>query len=75
MAAYPFLAKHLGLDLAEVRDDEGAVDESFFVAESYETLLVFGDDLAWPENAVAPNTPLPRRRTADPRQICAIAPS
>ena len=34
---------------------------AFFVAESYETLLVFGDDLAWPENAVAPNTPLPRR--------------
>lgn len=60
MAAYPFLAKHLGLDLAAVIDEGGAVDESFFVAESYEKLLVFGEGMAWPGDAVAPNTPLPR---------------
>ena len=32
------------------------MDESFFVAESYEKLLVFGEGLAWPGDAVAPNT-------------------
>ena len=59
MAAYPFLAKHLALDLTAVVDEGGAVDESFFVAESYETLLVFGEGLPWPDDAVAPNTRLP----------------
>jgi uncharacterized protein len=60
MAAYPFLAKHLRLDLGAVTGDDGEVDESFFVPESYEKLLVFGAAFPWPENAVAPNTPLPR---------------
>ena len=59
MAAYPFLAKHLALDLAAVVGEGGDVDESFFVAESYEKLLVFGEGLPWPDNAVAPNTRLP----------------
>ena len=59
MAAYPFLARHLGLDLAAVTDEAGAVDESLFVEESYARLLVFGDDMAWPDNAVKPNTRLP----------------
>jgi len=60
MAAYPFLARHLRLDLDAVTGDDGKVDESFFVPESYEKLLVFGVGLPWPENAVAPNTGLPR---------------
>ena len=58
-AAYPFLARHLGLDLAAVTDEAGAVDESLFVEESYARLLVFGDDVPWPANAVAPNTKMP----------------
>lgn len=61
MAAYPFLAEHLGLDIAAVTDAGGAVDESFVVAESYETLLVFGKDSAWPDDAVAANSRLPAR--------------
>ena len=61
MAAYPFLAEHLGLDIAAVTDADGAVDESFVVAESYETLLVFGKDSAWPVDAVAANSRLPAR--------------
>jgi dienelactone hydrolase len=60
MAAYPFLARHLRLDLAAVTGDDGKVDESFFVPESYQRLLVFGEDFPWPDNAVEPNTPLPR---------------
>ena len=37
------------------------IDESFVVAESYETLLVFGKDSAWPVDAVAANSRLPAR--------------
>ena len=59
MAAYPFLEGHLGLQLGAVTGDDGAVDESFVVAESYETLLVFGKDSAWPDDAIAANSRLP----------------
>ena len=59
MAAYPFLAKHLGLDIARVTKPDGAIDESFLVPEEYEKLLVFGPDNPRPANAVKPNTPLP----------------
>ena len=56
MAAYPFLAKHLDLDIALVTKDNN-VDESFVTAETMEEMLVFSGK--YPENAVAPNTPLP----------------
>ncbi len=59
MAAYPFLAKHLGLDLKRVHGADGGIDESFFVPEEYEDLLVFGPDNPRPADAVKPNTPLP----------------
>jgi hypothetical protein len=59
MAAYPFLATHLGLELSAVTGPDGKVDESFVVEESYETLLVFNADNPRPNDAVAPNTPLP----------------
>ena len=59
MAVYPFLAKHLQLDLSLVQDDEGKIDESFVVPEEREALLVFGPDNPRPADAVAPNTPLP----------------
>lgn len=59
MVAYAFFAEHLGLDLAAVAEGVGFVDESFVVVESYAQLLVFGDGLPWPENAVAPNTKMP----------------
>lgn len=59
MAAYPFLAKHLKLDIDRVRNKDGQIDESFVVAEEYEDLLVFGPDNPRPADAVAPNTPLP----------------
>ena len=57
-AAYPFLARHLGLDLSAVTDGEGQVDESFVSFETREQLLVFRGN--YPDHAVAPNTPLPQ---------------
>jgi dienelactone hydrolase len=62
MAAYPFLAKHLKLDIKRVQDEGGKIDESFVVAEDREDLLVFGPDNPRPKDAVAPNTPLPYGR-------------
>ena len=59
MAAYPFLAKHLNLDIQRVQDEEGNIDESFVVGEERDALLVFGPDNPRPADAVKPNTPLP----------------
>jgi len=58
-AAYPFLARHLKLDLARVRGKDGKIDESFVTPEEYKDLLVFGPDNPRPPDAVKPNTPLP----------------
>lgn len=60
MAAYPFLAKHLDLDLSQVQDADGNIDESFVVVETREEMLVFGEKNPYPKDAVKPNTPLPR---------------
>ncbi|MDE0595595.1 MAG: acetylxylan esterase [Roseibacillus sp.] len=57
MAAYPFLAKYLALDIERVTDDDDRVDESFVVAETQRQMMVFNGN--YPENAVKPNTPLP----------------
>jgi len=59
MAAYPFLAKHLKLQIERVQDQDGKIDESFVVIEEREDLLVFGPDNPRPKDAVKPNTPLP----------------
>ena len=59
MAVYPFLAKHLGLDLGRV-STAGEIDESFVTVETQEQMMVFGGQ--YPENAVPPNTPLPPTR-------------
>ena len=58
-AMYPFMAKHLGLDISRVCDKDGKVDESFVTIEAYEKLLVFGPDNPRPRDAAKPNTPLP----------------
>lgn len=62
MAAYPFLAKHLGLDLERVSRD-GKVDESFVTVESREQMLVFRGK--YPSGAMKANTPLPRQKNKD----------
>ncbi|MDH3719772.1 MAG: acetylxylan esterase, partial [Planctomycetota bacterium] len=58
-AVYPFLTKHLGLNLDAVPRKEGRVDESFVTTEIYEDLLVFDSDNPRPADAVKPNSPLP----------------
>ena len=59
MAAYPFLAKHLSLDISKVQNSEGKIDESFVSLETREQMLVFGKGLPWPKDAVKPNSKLP----------------
>ncbi|MEX2671454.1 MAG: hypothetical protein WD294_05015 [Phycisphaeraceae bacterium] len=60
MAAYPFFIRHLKLDGERPWDNEHQmVDESFVTIESREQMHVFGPDNPYPEDAVAPNTPLP----------------
>jgi dienelactone hydrolase len=60
MAAYPFLAKHLKLNLAAVKNADGKIDESFVVVEKRSDMLVFGAENPYPKDAVKPNTPLPK---------------
>jgi len=60
MAAYPFLVEHLDLDLSQVQDAEGKIDESFVVVGERVDMLVFGEANPYPGDAVSPNTPLPR---------------
>mgnify|MGYP001229935962 FL=1 len=57
MAAYPFLAKHLNLNLTLVKNKEGQIDESFVYVQTQEQMMVFNGN--YPKNAVPPNTPLP----------------
>ena len=59
MAAYPFLAEHLNLDLGQVQDADGKIDESFVTVEKKGAMLVFGAKNPYPKNAVKPNTALP----------------
>jgi dienelactone hydrolase len=61
MAAYPFLAKHLGLNLSAVQGPDGKIDESFVTVEQRTEMLVFGRKNPYPGNAVKPNTPLTLR--------------
>ncbi len=57
MAAYPFLAKHLKLDLSRVTGPNGKIDESFVITEPQETMMIFHGK--YPEGSVKPNTALP----------------
>jgi len=59
LAMYPFMARHLGLRLENVRAADGSIDESFVVVESYEKLLVFNKANPRPVDAVKPNSKLP----------------
>ncbi len=42
-AVYPFMAKHLGLDLSRILNDSGKVDESFVTPLAMQELKVFPD--------------------------------
>lgn len=59
IGAYKFLAKHLGLSLANVIDREGRIDETPVVMEQIEDLYVFNAEHPRPAHAVGPTDPLP----------------
>jgi pimeloyl-ACP methyl ester carboxylesterase len=51
-AMYPFMAKHLGLDLSKICDANGKVDESFVKVHERSELLVFPPDRPRPNRAL-----------------------
>jgi uncharacterized protein len=54
-AVYPFLAKHLGLDLQAVTDESGEISEEGIVIETYEQMKVFSKKNPRPGYAVVKN--------------------
>jgi len=52
LAMYDFMAKHLGLNIAAVKDKLGKVDESKVTVENYEAQLVFGREGKLPATAI-----------------------
>jgi dienelactone hydrolase len=52
LAMYDFMAKHLGLNIAAVKDKPGKVDESKVTIENYEAQLVFGKEGKLPATAI-----------------------
>jgi len=55
IGAYKFLAKHLGLSLANVIDGAGCIDEDSVVIEPKDKLYVFNAEHPRPAHAVAPD--------------------
>ena len=54
-AMYPFMAKHLGLDLSKVEDKNGEIDESSVVIEEPYQMHVFNSTFPSPVNMVRQN--------------------
>jgi dienelactone hydrolase len=52
LAMYDFMARHLGLNIALVKDKTGKIDESKVTIEKYDKLLVFGKNGKMPANAL-----------------------
>jgi hypothetical protein len=52
LAAYKFLAKHLGLAINKVSKPDGSIDESFVIINKNEDLYVFNDEHPRPAHAV-----------------------
>jgi hypothetical protein len=55
MAVYPFLARHLRLDLEKIQNQDGSIKESDIYLENYERLVVFDKDHPLPPHAVLKN--------------------
>ncbi len=54
-AAYPFLAKHLGLDLTKAMNTDGTLKEDGIVIEDQKALYSFGDKHPFPVNGIKNN--------------------
>ncbi|HLB73451.1 MAG TPA: acetylxylan esterase [Sedimentisphaerales bacterium] len=55
IAAYEFLAKHLGLSLNCVKKPDGSIDESFITIQEQKDLYAFDDNHRRPAHAVKPD--------------------
>ncbi len=55
IAAYRFLAKHLGLDISRISTAEGSIDESGITVEEKEKLFVFSAENPLPGYAIRKN--------------------
>lgn len=54
-AVYPFLAKHMGLDITAIQDNSGEIDESDITLKTYEQLKVFSQTNPLPGYAILRN--------------------
>lgn len=54
-AVYPFLAKHMDLDLSRVMNEDGTVNESGIVIEGVEDLYTFDKNHPYPDDIVRNN--------------------
>jgi hypothetical protein len=54
-AVYPFLAKHIDLDLSKAMYPDGTLNESGIVIEEIESLYIFDEDHPFPENGIRNN--------------------
>ncbi len=54
-AVYPFLAKHLGLDLSKAMNPDGTLNEEGIVIEEIEGLYTFDENHPFPNNIVRNN--------------------
>ncbi len=54
-AVYPFLAKHLGLDLSKAVNSDGTVKEEGIVIEKIEALYPFDENNPFPKNGIRNN--------------------
>ncbi len=54
-AAYPFLAKHLGLDLSKAVKPDGSLNEDGIIIEDQKALYLFDDKHPFPENGIRKN--------------------
>ncbi|MFC2123483.1 alpha/beta hydrolase family protein [Bacteroidota bacterium] len=52
---YPFLARHLGLDLSKAMNPDGSLNEDGIVIEEIEALYPFDEDHTFPENGIRNN--------------------
>ncbi len=55
VAAYSFLAKHLGLDLTKAMNTDGTLKEDEIVIENQKALYSFGDKHPFPANGIKNN--------------------
>lgn len=55
IAAYRFLAKHLGLSLEGISDQKGSISEAFITVEPAATLSVFNGNFTLPNHALRGN--------------------